>query len=206
MQLKFLLPLICTAKGTLSAEYTAMKNRFASQVPYMKISTGEPGAKDIDLEFKLFWDDAPKTALNFAWFLHGFPAKRNDETVTVGYKKCPFHRIIPRFMMQGGDFMKQNGLGSHSIYNGKSFADEKFVHKHKPFVLSMANSGPNTNGSQFFITFVETPHLNGKHVVFGEVMKNFTHGVKEIEKIVSQNSRAKIVIKECGLRDPRDTL
>lgn len=116
------------------------------------------------------------------------------------YKGCKFHRVIPDFMCQGGDFTRGNGTGGESIY-GEKFADEDFTLKHTgPGILSMANAGPNTNGSQFFLCTRPTPHLDGRHTVFGYVSKGM-NVVKCIESYGSSGSgatSADVVISDCG--------
>ena len=115
------------------------------------------------------------------------------------FRGSKFHRIIPKFMIQGGDFTRGDGTGGETIY-GEKFRDENFILRHsEPFLLSMANAGPNTNGSQFFITTVACPRLDGVHVVFGKVVQG-SEVVRAIERMGSKNGRAKVpvVIADCG--------
>ena len=137
---------------------------------------------------KLYSKIVPKTCKNFR------------ELCKTYYSGSPFHRIIKDFMIQGGDYTNEDGTGGKSIY-GEKFEDENFVLKHdKPYLLSMANSGKNTNGSQFFITTSETSHLDGKHVVFGEIIKGFNI-IDELNLVdIERNDRPidDIRILKCG--------
>ncbi|MCJ1464057.1 Peptidyl-prolyl cis-trans isomerase H, partial [Pseudocyphellaria aurata] len=154
---------------------------------------GEPLGR---IKMELFADTTPKTAENFRQYCTG--ETKNAQGYPQGYKGSKFHRVvsgsgrianticIKDFMIQGGDFLNGDGTGSASIYGTKAFADENFKLKHDTAgLLSMANSGPNSNGCQFFITTVPTPFLNNKHVVFGKVVD----GMDVVRKVENTRTR-----------------
>ncbi|KAL1958526.1 hypothetical protein VTO42DRAFT_4390 [Malbranchea cinnamomea] len=149
--------------------------------------------------FELYNDVVPKTAENFRALCTGEKGTGKSGK-PLSYKGSIFHRVIKQFMIQGGDFTAFNGTGGESIY-GEKFDDENFELKHdRPFLLSMANSGPGTNGSQFFVTTVATPHLDGKHVVFGEVI-NGKSIVRKIENQPTDSNdkpHTEVKVVDCG--------
>jgi len=165
---------------------------------FFDISIGDAAAQRI--EFELFKKIVPKTVENFRALTTGEKGMGKSGT-RLTYEGSHFHRIIPGFMLQGGDFTEGNGRGGESIYGGK-FDDEwenGMIPHSKGGLLSMANSGKNTNGAQFFITTVSTPHLNNKHVVFGQVVKGLDV-VKAIEAVGSRGGKAskRVTIVKCG--------
>jgi len=152
------------------------------------------------ITFELFADAVPKTAENFRCLCTGERGKGATTRKPLHYKNTKFHRVIKGFMLQGGDFSNHNGTGGESIYGGK-FADENFKRGHdKPGMLSMANCGSNTNGSQFFILANSQPHLDGKHVVFGQVISGM-QVVKTIERCErsGESPDPPVHITNCGM-------
>ncbi|CAE8712173.1 unnamed protein product [Polarella glacialis] len=160
---------------------------------------GTPAGRVI---FELYADAVPKTAENFRALCTGEKGM-GTKGKPLHFKGSAFHRVIPGFMCQGGDFTVGNGTGGESIYGGK-FPDENFAGKAGKHTgsgcLSMANSGPNTNGSQFFVCTGQTPHLDGKHVVFGTVVEGLDV-VKKVEAVGSGSGATSqpVVIADCGM-------
>ncbi|CAI2348002.1 unnamed protein product [Caenorhabditis sp. 36 PRJEB53466] len=152
------------------------------------------------IEIKLFTTEAPKTCENFRALCTGEAGMASNNKARLHYKGNEMHRIVRKFMIQGGDITEGDGRGGYSIY-GRYFDDEKFRLKHsKPYLLSMANKGPNSNSSQFFITTAPAPHCNDKHVVFGEVIKgqDVVDLIENLECDDGAKPKVKVVIANCG--------
>mmetsp|Transcript_8625 Transcript_8625/g.18621 ORF Transcript_8625/g.18621 Transcript_8625/m.18621 type:complete len:190 (+) Transcript_8625:52-621(+) len=172
-----------------------------NSVVFFDVSLGE-GASAADLgriRMELFTKDCPKTCENFRQFCTGEFLRSEQPT---GYMNSSFHRVIKGFVLQGGDFINHDGTGKLSIY-GTSFPDENLTtHKHdNAGLMSMANSGPNTNGCQFFITCAAAPHLDGKHTVFGRVLDDTSMlTVRKCEAVPVNGTapRLPLIISQCG--------
>jgi len=164
---------------------------------FFDMSIGGKSVGRITMELRA--DIVPKTAENFRALCTGEKGIGKTSSKPLHFKGSKFHRVIPNFMCQGGDFTRGDGTGGESIYGAK-FADENFQLKHTgPGILSMANAGANTNGSQFFICTAKTEWLDGKHVVFGSVVDGLDV-VKQIEKIGSQSGKTQqpVTVDNCG--------
>jgi len=169
----------------------------SNPVVYFDMTIGGNVAGRIEMTLRA--DVVPKTVENFRALCTGERGVDKATGKTLHYRGSSFHRVIPGFMCQGGDFTRGNGTGGISIYGAK-FADENFRLKHGgPGTLSMANAGPNTNGSQFFICLDDTPWLNGKHVVFGKIVGG-GDVVAAMAQVGSQSgaTREPVKIVDCG--------
>jgi len=185
---RFLLFGMLTGLASLTSPLAAQEK---PMLPRCFFDISVDGTKLGRVVVELRTDVVPKTAENFRALCTGEKG--------FGFKGSSFHRVIPQFMCQGGDFTNHNGTGGKSIYGAK-FADENFTLKHTgPGVLSMANAGPNTNGSQFFLCTAKTDWLDGKHVVFGQVVEGMDV-VQKMDALGSQSGRTKgkIEISDCG--------
>jgi peptidyl-prolyl cis-trans isomerase B (cyclophilin B) len=188
------------SKNTIKSENLSKPINFEdiNSQPYFDIKIGDENVGRII--FQLFDEEVPKTCRNFRYLSsYGIFNKNNPS-----YENTKFHRVIKDFMLQGGDITRGDGSGGYSIY-GEHFDDENFNLTHnQPGMLSMANAGPNTNSSQFFITTKKTPWLDNKHVVFGIITSGFdiVKKIEEIETDEKDRPLKEVEIIKCGLLFP----